>query len=155
MLEGISSQTSLFAEKSLGPWLSAWAIRSKWNLDYKLSPNANLVRWAVVIVCYSFAPRSSLVAVRASGLLTGLSFLCWPNFAYHLTRLFEKWPTTEGTVNSSRESGSRWSVSYYFEFNGEQYGGTSKIRPLPGLALDAYSEGSRVVVRYDPWNPDN
>src|SRR5882672_5004040 len=110
MLEGASSLTSFLFQKSLGPWLSVWAIRSKWNLDYKLSPNARLVRWGVVILCYSCAPRASLAAVRVSGLFIGLGFLCWPNFAYHLTRLFEKWPTTEGTVNSSRESGSHWAV---------------------------------------------
>jgi hypothetical protein len=45
----------------------------------------------------------------------GLCFLCWPNLAYHLTRLFDDWPTTEGTVGSSEEQSTRrWIIRYDF-----------------------------------------
>src|SRR5665213_3063715 len=125
MLEEISSQARPLWQTALGPWFSAWAIRHKWELDYKLSVRARSVRWAIVAAGYSIAltPGTNLWAVRVCGGFTGLGFLCWPNFAYHLTKLFEDWPTTEGTVGSSEEqSATRWILRYDFRFNGERYG---------------------------------
>jgi hypothetical protein len=152
----VSAQASYLAQKSLGPWLSAWAIRSKWKLDYRLSAKARVVRWAVVILCYSFAARATFAAVRVSGGLIGLGFLCWPNFAYHVTRVFETWPTTEGTISSTYESASQWFISYSFEFKNQLYGGTSKVRRIEGLSLaEGYPAGRPVIIRYDPLNPDN
>jgi len=146
-----SSAFVLAATRSLGPWFAVWSIRYKWKLDRKLSPNARMVRWGVVISCYSLAWRPNSGGLRVVILLAGLTFLCWPNFAYYATRIFEKWPTTEGKVSSSLRKGPRISVDYYFEFQGQRYGGTSKFK----AANDArYSEGTPVIVRFDPLNPD-
>lgn len=155
MPPAIPAQISFLVEKSLGPWLSVWAIRHKWNLDYKLNANARLVRWGLVILCYFSAAVSGVAGVRLSGVFLGLVFLCWPNFAYHLTRIFEIWPSTIGTVNSSRVSGSTWSISYSFELNGQQYGGTSICKPLQDLNMTSiFPPGGQVTVSYDPLNPD-
>jgi hypothetical protein len=74
-----------------------------------------------------------------------------------LTKLSEDWPTTEGTVGSREEQSTRRRTARYdFEFSGERYGGTFKVRPIPGLAVkDAYPDGALLVVRYDPLNPRN
>jgi len=155
MLGDPAALPSFAFEKSLGPWFSVWAIRRRWDLDCKLSPNGRLVRWGVVIICYSLGPRASPGAVRVAIVFIGLAFLCWPNFAYYVTKLFEKWPAIEGKVSSARQSGSRWCVDYYFDFNGQTYGATSKIKPISSLTLEtAYPEGSLVMVRFDPLNPD-
>lgn len=81
----IAAQTGFLIEKSVGPWLAVWAVRYRWNLDYRLSANARLVRWGVVAVGYSMALGSTIRDIRLAGVLVGLAFLCWPNFAYHLT----------------------------------------------------------------------
>jgi hypothetical protein len=120
-------------EKSLSPWLAVWVIRSKWNLDYRLSSKARFIRWGTVFICYSFSPRIDVVALQICGFLIGLTFLCWPNVAYYLIR---PWPVSEGRVTSSRESDSRWSVAYCFEFNGQRYGGHLSSRPFRDLSLE-------------------
>lgn len=117
------------------------------------------MRWAIVAAGYLLAltPGANFWAVRVCGGFTGLGFLCWPNFAYHFTKVFEDWPITEGTVGSSEEqSDSRWISRYDFEYGGERYGGTSKVKAIPGLAVKAaYHDGSPVAIRYDPLNPGN
>jgi hypothetical protein len=159
MLEEISSQARPLWQLALGPWLSVWAIRNRWQLDYNLSVRARSVRWGFIAACYSAAstPGANFAVFRVCAAYTALGFLCWPNFAYHLTNLFEDWPTTEGTVGSSEEQSTRrWIIRYDFEFNGERYGGTSKVKPIPGFAVkDAFPDGAPVVVRFDPLNPGN
>jgi hypothetical protein len=102
-------------------------------------------------------PGPNFAALRVSAGFTAIGFLCWPNFAYHLTKLFEDWPATEGTPGSSEEQSTRRRTERYdFEFNGERYGGTSKVRRIPGLAVkEAYPDGALVVVGFDPLNPGN
>jgi hypothetical protein len=159
MLEEISSQARPLWQTVLGPWFSARAIRHRWQLDYKLSARARSVRWGVIAACYSAAltPGANFAAFRVSAGFIALGFLCWPNFAYHLTKLFEDWPATEGTPGSSEEQSTRRRTERYdFEFNGERYGGTSKVRRIPGLAVkEAYPDGALVVVGFDPLNPGN
>lgn len=159
MLEGNPAQAGDLSSKIAGIWLSVWAIRYQGQLDYKLSSRARLVRWAVVALGFSTAstPGANLGAVRLWGGFVGLCFLCWPNLAYHLTRVFDDWPTTEGTVGSSEEQSTiRWIIRYDFGFDGERYGGTCKVKALPGIALrDAYPSGASIVVRFDPLNPRN
>jgi len=155
MLEGDSSAFSRVVRDSLSPWFTVWAIRHKGGLDRKLSANGRLVRWSVVIVCYSLGPRASSAAVRVSSVFIGLAFLCWPNFAYYLASPFEERESIEGKVSYARQSGSRWYVDYYFDFNGKTYGGTSKSKPISSLTLEgAYPEGSPVTVAFDPLNPE-
>ena len=159
MLEEISSQARPLWQTVLGPWFSAWAIRHRWQLDYNLSVRARSVRWGVIAACYSAAltPGANFAMFRVCAGFTALGFLCWPNFAYHVAKLCENWPTTSGTVGSSEErSTRRWTIRYAFEFNGERYGGTSNVRPVAGVAVkDAYPDGASVVVRFDPLNPGN
>ncbi|MDP8989791.1 MAG: DUF3592 domain-containing protein [Acidobacteriota bacterium] len=157
MVDG--TYASYVAQKALGPWFSAWAIRRRWQLDYNLSVRARSVRWAIVATGYSMTltPGTELWVVRVCGGFTGLGFLCWPNFAYHLTKVFEDWPTAEGTVGSSEvQSASRWIIRYDFEYGGERYGGSSKMKAIPGLAVKvAYPDGASATIRYDPLNPGN
>ncbi len=105
----------------------------------------------------ALTPGANLGAVRISGGLIGLCFLCWPNFAYHLTNLFEDWPTAAGTVGSSEvQSTSHWIIRYDFQYNGERYGGESKVKAIPGLTVKvAYPDDAHVAIRYDPLNPGN
>ena len=143
------------ATRSVGPWFTVWAVRRKWKLDRKLNPNARLVRWGVVIACYSLCWRVKPAEAALAVLFVGLAFLCWPNFAYHLARLFERWPMTRGEVTSARRSGSRWQVDYSFEFEGQRYGGTSKVKRSAAVSPEtSYREGETVTVQFDPLNPE-
>jgi hypothetical protein len=95
----VISRVSFLWAKSLGPWLSVWAIRYKTDCDFKLSPTVRTVRWLVVTVGYFLAaslPGPGIVRLVPG--LTGLCFLCWPNLAYHFTNFFVRWPKTEGRV---------------------------------------------------------
>src|SRR5512142_2883677 len=96
-IQAVVSRVSFLWAKSLGPWLSVWAIRYKTGCDYKLSPTARAVRWLVVLCGYVLAaalPGPGIVRIVPG--LTGLCFMCWPNLAYHLTNFFVAWPKTEG-----------------------------------------------------------
>jgi len=141
----------------VGIWLPFWAIRRKAELDYKLNATAQILRWVVIAMCYAlvFLPGVRLGPIRAACFIVGLTFLCWPNFAYHLARRFQNWPTTEGTVESAeKRSSSEWCVTYYFRSGGQTYGGTSTVKPIPGVGLkQAYPEGKILTIRYDPLNP--
>jgi len=139
----------------IGIWLPFWAIRRTVELDYRLNRATQAVRWAIIALSYTLGSVVSLGRIRAAWFLLALVLLCWPNFAYHLSRPFQNWPTAKGTVESSEErSSSRWFVTYYFEFGGQTYGGTALIRPIPGMELEqAYPEGRNLTIRYDPMNP--
>jgi|ERR1035438_8826128 hypothetical protein len=151
-VQTLVSHVSFAFQKSLGLWLSLWAIRYKAAWDYNMSDTAKAVRWGVVGIGYALAaalPGPPIVRV-VPGVL-GMGFLCWPNLAYHLTNLFITWPTTEGRVGSAASDGSHSVITYSFELRSETFGGATT------LALNhatAYSEGQRVTVAYDPLNPD-
>lgn len=146
------SQLSFLLEKSLGIWFVVWAIRRRFRWNYKLSSTAIAVRWAVVTVCYLLLATGvlGLAAVRLFVLAIGLCFLCWPNFAYHLTNFFVEWPTTEGRIGSVTQVGSRSVVTYSFALGQDSFGGRTKIRSNG----PPYATGERVEVAYDPLNPD-
>ncbi len=155
-LDAIFSRVGFMLTKSIGIWLSVWAIRYKAEWDYKLGETAKWVRWAVVFGMYFLAaslPGSSLAPVRVIAGFTGLLFLCWPNFAYHLANQFIVWPTARGRVISSAEDGSRWVINYSFDVGEDTFGGSNKVKPVPGMTVgEAYPEGSGLTVRYDPLN---
>ena len=110
--------------KSATIFLSVWAIRYKAGWDYRLSPQAASLRWIVALAGYLVAvslPGASLAYMRPFAFTVGLTFLCWPNFAYHLEsccggghlhrgRLFQdRSPRTDGTsvtTISSKENGT-------------------------------------------------
>lgn len=148
-------QVSYALEKSLGLWLTFWTIRFSAGIDYKLSARGKAVRWGVVVVYFALTslPGAGRGWFRVSSCLIGLAFLCWPNLAYHCSKLFDEWPTAEGRVDSiQQQSDSRWTVTYDFEIGGERYGGHDVLQ-WDGIVGDADDEPSRVLVRYDPLNP--
>src|ERR1700687_4552192 len=99
-----------------GLWAASWAIRKQWKLDYTLSGAAKLVRWTIVFVGFGLAaslPGASLASAVAG--LIGLWYLCWPNYAYYLTRPLHAWPTTDAVVVSHTDFGNRWAIGYSFQ----------------------------------------
>ena len=150
-IQALVSLVGFLLQKSLGIWFVTWAIRYKADWDYKLSGSAKGVRWAVVAIGYLLAASLPGPApMRLVPGLLGICFLCWPNFAYHLTNLFVEWPTTEGQVGSALQDGSHSTITYSFELGGESFGGTATIKS----GDERYSEGQRVTIAYDPLNPD-
>lgn len=150
-------QVSYALQKSLGLWLSVWAIRVGTGIDYKLGARSRVIRWAVVVVCFALTsiPGTTLGSFRVFFYLVGLSFLCWPNLAYHFGKLFDDWPIAEGRVESFQEqSASRWIVSYDFEVGGERYGGSDTVRAHNGGSGSVPCKGTKVLIRFDPLNPD-
>jgi hypothetical protein len=149
-------QVSYALEKSLGLWLSVWAIRFSAGIDYKLSARGKAIRWVVVVICFALTsvPGANVGWFRVLSYLVGLAFLCWPNLAYHLSKLFEEWPTAEGRMDSvQQQSASRWTVAYDFEVGGERYGGHDSVNADAAINGDASSESTRILILYDPLNP--
>jgi hypothetical protein len=147
LMDDLSRLGSLFA-KSLGPWLSIWAIRFRTDCDYKLSRHAKVLRWVVVFVGYQLALSLPWPVVRLATGLTGLCFLCWPNFAYHAAKVLFAWPTTQGRVVSVMQDGTACMVTYSFHYQNQTFGGTAKVRD------GKLSTDDSVSVAYDPLNPD-
>jgi hypothetical protein len=92
----LGSYAGRLAADAVCIWLAVWAIRKKHGLDEKLDRNAQAVRWLIVVSSFGLAllrgPEFKLIRIFAGLLL--LAFLCWPNFAYHLTGLFRRSPPT-------------------------------------------------------------
>lgn len=105
-LQSVFSQAGSLMEGSLGIWFSCWALRYTFKWDYKLSTAAEVTRWAVVLGGYTLGVSLPTLALRLASGFTGLAFLCWPNFAYHLTSPFITWPVAEGRVESLKDDGS-------------------------------------------------
>ncbi len=90
---GFLSFYGSYAAKITCIWLSVWAIRKKAEADYPLDRSARIVRWTTVTVGFAigyYVPRPEFWFVCVAGGFLGLAFLCWPNFAYHLTNLFRR-----------------------------------------------------------------
>ena len=93
--------------------------------------------------------------MRPFAFTVGLTFLCWPNFAYHLDKLLRGWPSTQGTVISRQITENGWDIGYNYFFKGERYGGMKLVRPVAGSTPDvSYPDGKLLTVSYDPYNPD-
>ena len=148
-------QVSYALEKSLGLWMSIWAIRYNAGVDYRLGAKARAIRWLAVVSCFALTslPGASVGWFRVFSYLVGLAFLCWPNLAYHVSKLIEEWPAVEGRVDSVQQSGLQWTVTYDFEVAGERYGGRDTVKSKVGIVGKAPGEIAWVVIRYDPLNP--
>ncbi len=100
-------------------------------------------------------PGASMGLVRVFAYLLGLSFLCWPNIAYHLDKSLRRWPSTQGFVISGEATEHGWNVGYNYFFNGVRYGGIARVQPVVGSTVhDSYPDGKPLLVSYDPYNPD-
>lgn len=73
-------------------WFCAWAIRRQGEMDYPLDATAKAIRWLAVAVLMGIPAnfRALPINLRRVLLFSGIAFLAWPNFAYHLTR-FLRW----------------------------------------------------------------
>ena len=69
-------------------WVCAWAIRRKGELDYPLDSTAKVVRWVAVVILMGIPANFPSLPINLRRVLdfSGIAFLAWPNFAYHLTR---------------------------------------------------------------------
>lgn len=79
--------------KALGVWFIFWSIRRKGEFDLPLDVVAATLRWIIVLLSFGIAGQmvgSARIVPRSILLIIGLAFLCWPNFAYHLTKLFRR-----------------------------------------------------------------
>ncbi len=151
-LNAAISHASYLFGKSMSIWFAVWAVRYKAEWDYKLSPTAKTVRWAVVAIGYLLAVSLPTGFMRIITGFIGLGFLCWPNFAYHLTKLLVDWPTAQGRIVSTASSDDGVVVSYAFQVGNQTFGGDALVKSDGPTAK--YSEGERVIVAYDPLNPD-
>ena len=84
------SNATTIAIPAIGIWLGIWAFRRKLESDYKLDRTARVARWCIVLTCWILGsiPGRGIGPLSALAVVVGLAFLWWPNFAYHLTRLF-------------------------------------------------------------------
>lgn len=85
------SRAGSVATKATGIWFIFWAIRRKGEFDRELDRTDQVVRWIVVLVSLglvTYLIGKDSTGIRIVALIIGLGFLCWPNFAYHLTGPF-------------------------------------------------------------------
>ncbi len=90
-------------------------------------------------------------AARLTSGFVGLAFLCWPNFAYHLTNLFAEWPIAEGKVVSVADRDTRVSLSYNYKHGSDSFGGTGSLKRSE--LVGEFSPGDSIAISYDPLNP--
>ena len=128
LLSDTISHASALLAKSAGIGLSVWAVRYKAGCDYKLSTAATCVRWAIVAIGYLLAVSLPTGRLRVVAGFIGLAFLCWPNFAYHLTKLFVKWPTTTGQIIHAAPSDDVVVLSYAFHVGQQSFGGNTRAK---------------------------
>jgi hypothetical protein len=78
-------QVSYALEKSLGLWLSMWAIRYSARVDYKLNAKARAIRWMLVVSCFALTslPGANMGWFRVYSYLVAL-----------LSFAGQTWPTT-------------------------------------------------------------
>lgn len=69
-------------------WLSVWAMRKKAGIDDPLDRISAFCRLTIVLIGFLCAsiPGARLGALRIAGFVVAIMFLCWPNFAYRITR---------------------------------------------------------------------
>jgi hypothetical protein len=91
MLGGTALYASQLAEEAASVWFVSWALRRRYDLDYKLGGTEQILRWVVIGLAFGFTmlrgPGSALVRVIAG--ILGIAFLAWPNLAHHMMGLAE------------------------------------------------------------------
>lgn len=88
MFKEILAHASVLAQAGISLWFVVWAIRRKGEMDEKLDRPSKVVRWVIVYsgwILMSIPGRFFWLPRAIAGALS-LAFLCWPNFAYHLTK---------------------------------------------------------------------
>jgi len=92
VIDQIFANAKVLVGCSVSLWFVFWSIRRGSEVDEKLDSTAQLTRWAVVVFGYlaGSVPGPRFAIFKVIVLLLGLAFLCWPNFAYHLTNLFRR-----------------------------------------------------------------
>lgn len=153
-IQTLVSHSSFLFEKSIGIWFAVWVIRYRAAWDFKLSSAARLLRWTVVGIGYLLgASLPGPAVVRLVPGSIGLCFLCWPNFAYHLGKIFAQWPQTDGRVVFTSQTEDAYLVGYSFTVGSETCGGTATIKIRNSLGdQQPYHEGQKIAVSFDPLN---
>jgi len=150
-LQAAVSQAGYLLESSAGIWLSSWFLRRRACWDYRLSGVAEATRWTIVFVGYLLGVLLPTPAARLISGFVGLAFLCWPNFAYHLTNLYAEWPIAEGNVVSVSDRGRHVIVGYSYKHGSDSLGGTASLKRSE--LVGEFSPGDPIAISYDPLNP--
>lgn len=92
ILEQMWANASRLAQAEVCIWFVVWGIRRKGEMDEKLDRTMHMVRWAIACGGWLLAsiPGTRFGPARAVIGIVGFAFLCWPNFAYHLTNVFRR-----------------------------------------------------------------
>src|SRR5207245_2455867 len=92
MLTGTLLYAGSLARNAVTIWIAFFAIRWKYELDYKLDHVAKVVRWATISLGFAIAllPGAKLGIIRLLFGAVFMAFLAWPNLAYHLTRFLRR-----------------------------------------------------------------
>jgi hypothetical protein len=92
MFKQVLANARFLAESGICIWFPFWGFRRKYELDEKFDFPAKVVRWSAVGVCYVLGslPGPKFGPAKAVALVVGLSFLCWPNFAYRVRNLLKQ-----------------------------------------------------------------
>jgi hypothetical protein len=88
-LSEIQSDFGKLSAEAACIWFAFWAVRRKYELDYKLDRTAQTVRWLKVAISVPLGQLGARIfePLRIFSAFLFLAFLAWPSFAYQLTRL--------------------------------------------------------------------
>ena len=83
---------SQLAEEAASVWFVSWALRRRYELDYKLNRREQTLRWVVIALTFGLAMLRgpNLAVVRIVAGISGIAFLAWPNLAHHTMGLAER-----------------------------------------------------------------
>ena len=92
MMNGTLTYLGGLIGAAVSVWFFFWPYRRKYDLDHQLDRTAQTVRWLIVLSGFSVAllPGPQFKIMRIAGGIVLLAFLAWPNFAYHLTAVFNR-----------------------------------------------------------------
>lgn len=76
---------SQLAEGAASIWFVSWALRRRYELDYKLDQSESILRWSVIVFAFGLTLLGghSFAVVRIVAGIFGVAFLAWPNLAHH------------------------------------------------------------------------
>jgi hypothetical protein len=92
MLGGTFLYASQLAEGAASVWFVSWALRRRYELDYKLDRREQILRWAIIAFTFGLTllRGSDLAVIRIVAGLSSIAFLAWPNLAHHTMGLAEQ-----------------------------------------------------------------